>query len=257
MIFIAGPCVIEDESSTLEIAEFLKNELKDLPLDFYFKASFDKANRSSINSFRGPGLEEGLRILNKVKTSLNVKVLTDFHTPDQAKAVCEVVDGIQIPAFLSRQTDMIAEAVKHAVPRGIMVNIKKAQFTAPWDIEFVIQKAREVDPNVKLHITERGSSFGYQRLVVDMISFPVIQSFGVDAIYDATHSLQLPGGSVAGGQRQFMEPLAKAAIAAGAKGIFMECHPNPPAAKSDPSTVANLKDVKPLVEKLIKIKASC
>jgi len=268
MLLIAGPCVIEDEVLLDEIVHALLEQLAPLPVDFYFKASFDKANRSSIKSFRGPGLKDGLNSLSKIKEKYKVKILTDFHTPEQAIPVAEVVDFLQIPAFLCRQTEMIMAGVEAAIRFDRKINIKKGQFLAPWDTKNIIEKVRECAAEEKssfgskntnnFWMTERGVCFGYNRLVVDMISFQEIQSFGVPVIYDATHSIQLPGaaagGSATGGERKYLEVLARAAMAAGANGLFMECHPRPDKAKSDGPNAFYLDYVGEFVEQMIEIK---
>jgi 2-dehydro-3-deoxyphosphooctonate aldolase (KDO 8-P synthase) len=259
---IAGPCVIEDEGFVLEVAQELKRQLQGIDVDFYFKSSFDKANRTSIHSFRGPGLEKGLKILSKVKADLGLKVLTDFHTPDQANAVAEVVDYLQVPAFLCRQTDMIVAAAEAALKFKRKLNIKKGQFLAPWDTKNIVEKIREVEGSKKgsdhwFTLTERGTTFGYNRLVVDMISFQCMQEFGVPVIFDATHSVQKPGagdgGKSTGGMREYLESLARAAMAAGADGLFMECHPRPEVAKSDGPNAFYLQHVGEFVKQMLAI----
>ncbi len=250
LFFVAGPCVIESEEHTLKIAEKLKEIFSELGQFFIFKASFDKANRSSITSYRGPGLEEGLKILRKVKENFNLPILTDFHLPSQIFDVAEVADIVQVPAFLSRQTDMLIAAGKS----GRIVNIKKGQFLSPWDIKNVIEKVKSTG-NEKIIITERGFSFGYNNLVVDFRSFPVIKSFGVPVIFDVTHSLQLPGGlgNRSGGMSQFIEPLAKAGVACGVDGVFFEVHDNPACALCDGPNALEIGKVKSLVKKLISV----
>jgi 2-dehydro-3-deoxyphosphooctonate aldolase (KDO 8-P synthase) len=258
---IAGPCVIEDEGFVLEVAQELKRQLQGVEVDFYFKSSFDKANRTSIHSFRGPGLEKGLKILGRVKSDLGLKVLTDFHTPDQANAVAEVVDYLQVPAFLCRQTDMIVAAAEASLKFNRRLNIKKGQFLAPWDTKNIVEKIREVEGGKKngdwFTLTERGTSFGYNRLVVDMISFQSMQEFGVPVIFDATHSVQKPGagdgGKSTGGMREYLESLARAAMAAGADGLFMECHPRPEVAKSDGPNAFYLQHVGEFVKQMLAI----
>lgn len=244
MTLIAGPCVIEDEGLVMEIATELKHQLTGLPVQLFFKASFDKANRSSIDGFRGPGLTEGLRILNLVKEKLGLPVLTDVHEASQAEEVAKVVDFLQVPAFLCRQTDLIIATTEAALNWNRKVNVKKGQFLAPWDVKNIVEKVRAVEAKhsgphkkVDLHLTERGVTHGYNSLVVDMISFQTMAKMGVPTIYDATHSIQMPGGGPGGkstgGKREYLEVLARAAFAAGADGLFMEVHPRPEVAKSD------------------------
>jgi len=234
LLFISGPCVIESEEHTLKAAETLLSIFEKQGIPFIFKSSFDKANRSSIHSFRGPGLDKGLRILQKVKEKLGIPVTTDIHTPEQAKAVSEVCDLMQIPAFLCRQTDLIVAAAQ----TGKVVNIKKGQFMSPWDMKNVVEKVRETQ-DVPVMLTERGTTFGYNNLVCDMRGIPVMRGFGVPVCFDASHSVQLPGGNKtsSGGQREFIPTLTAAAIAAGADAIFIESHPSPKDAKSDAASV--------------------
>lgn len=250
-IFICGPCVIESEGLLDEVAGTLKEALAPYPhWDFYFKASFDKANRSAHDSFRGPGLERGLEMLANVKKKFGVKVLTDVHAVDQCAPAAKKVDALQIPAFLCRQTDLVQEAARQAAQNKISLNVKKGQFLAPWDMANVVEKVEGATGQKKpnwLWLTERGNSFGYNNLVVDMTSFPTMRAFGVPVIFDATHSVQLPGGAqggkVTGGRREFILPLARAATAVGIDGIFMETHPRPPEAKSDAANAFPLADV--------------
>jgi 2-dehydro-3-deoxyphosphooctonate aldolase (KDO 8-P synthase) len=270
MTLIAGPCVLEDEGLVMEIAQELKRQLTGLPIELYFKASFDKANRTSIEGFRGPGLQEGLKTLSKVREKTGLPILTDFHTPDQARPVAEVVDFLQVPAFLCRQTDMIVAAAEAALEFGRKLNIKKGQFLAPWDAKNIVEKVRAVEEKVKkskknspasdwFYLTERGSSFGYNTLVVDMISFQCMKQYGVPVIYDATHSIQTPGaapgGKSTGGKREYLEVLARSAMAAGADGLFMECHPRPAQAKSDGPNAFYLEHVGTFVRQLLEIRA--
>src|SRR6185436_12810738 len=225
----AGPCVIESEELAMETAHTLAAMAGRLGIGLIFKSSFDKANRSSIGSFRGPGLEEGLRVLRLVREETGLPVLTDVHEPDQCAPAAEACDVLQIPAFLCRQTDLVVAAAE----TGRAVNIKKGQFMAPDDMRKIVDKARSAG-NDRVTVTERGASFGYHNLVVDMRSFALLQDEGIPVIYDITHSLQLPGGGAeSGGQRRFAEPLARAAIAAGADGVFLEVHPDPENALSD------------------------
>jgi 2-dehydro-3-deoxyphosphooctonate aldolase (KDO 8-P synthase) len=227
---IAGPCVIESAESALRHAERLSRMARDTGLPLVFKSSFDKANRTSHASFRGPGLDEGLRILERVKAATGLPILTDIHEAEQAAAAAQAVDILQIPALLSRQTDLVAAAAK----TGCVINLKKGQFLAPWDMKAVVAKAESCG-NRRLLVTERGFSFGYNNLVSDMRSIVVMHGFGYPVIFDATHSVQLPGagGERSGGQREFIAPLARAAVAAGADAIFMEVHEDPDHALSD------------------------
>jgi 2-dehydro-3-deoxyphosphooctonate aldolase (KDO 8-P synthase) len=247
---IAGPCVIENEELVFETAKKLKEITDKLNLDFVFKTSYDKANRTSIKSFRGPGLEKGLAIIKEIKKALNIKVLTDVHDVHDVEKVAEVVDVIQIPAFLSRQTDLILEVSR----TGKIVNVKKAQFMAPWDIKFVIEKIESVG-NRNIWITERGYIFGYNNLVVDFRSIVIMKKFGYPVIYDATHSLQKPsaGNGFSAGEREFIPHLARAAVAVGIDGLFMEVHPNPENALSDAQTQYPLSQLENLLKQLIEI----
>lgn len=244
---IAGPCVIESESLIMETAESLKKMTTELGIPFIFKSSFDKANRSSTSSFRGLGLEEGLRILQKVKTEFGLPVLTDVHEDTPFDEVAEVVDVLQTPAFLARQTNFIQAVAKAGKP----VNVKKGQFMAPWDMNNVVDKCREVG-NEHIMVCERGVSFGYNTLVSDMRSLVIMRNTGCPVVYDATHSVQQPGGlgSASGGQREFVAPLARAAIATGVSGVFMETHPDPACAKSDGPNMWPLGRLKPVLETL-------
>ena len=247
---IAGPCVIESEESVMLIARTVKGIAGRLGLDYYFKASFDKANRTSISSYRGPGIEEGLRILKKAKDSCGVRICTDIHEPWQAEKAAEVADIIQIPAFLCRQTDLLAAAAR----TGRTVNVKKAQFLAPWDMRNVVEKLEGFGCR-DVMLCERGTSFGYNRLVVDMAGMGEMKEFGRPVIFDATHSVQVPGGmgSSAGGNRRYVEPLAKAAIAAGADGLFFEVHPDPDSALSDGPNMVRLADFEAMLERIIRV----
>lgn len=247
---IAGPCVIESEENVMLVAKKIKEITDELDIPFVFKSSFDKANRTSINSFRGPGLEEGLRILNKVKTELNLNVTTDIHEPYQAEEVAKVVDIIQIPAFLCRQTDLLVAAAK----TGKTVNVKKAQFLAPWDMKNVVGKLEE-SGNRDIMLCERGTSFGYNNLVVDMTGLVEMKKFGYPVVFDATHSVQKPGGkgNCTGGNREYVEYLAKAAIAVGADAIFMEVHPDPDNALSDGPNMVKLDELEEILVKLKKV----
>ena len=247
---IAGPCVIESEEMVLSIAGQMKELTEKLGIPYTFKASFDKANRTSLNSFRGPGMEEGLRILKKVKDTYQLPVCTDIHEPWQAAPAAEVADILQIPAFLCRQTDLLVAAAK----TGRCVNIKKAQFLAPWDMKNCVEKVRQ-SGNDNVMLCERGTSFGYNTLVVDMTGLRVMKEFGVPVIFDATHSVQKPGGNgtSTSGNRQYVEYLAKAAIAVGVDGLFMETHPDPDSAKSDGPNMVPLGEMEELLKKLIRV----
>ena len=247
---IAGPCVIESEEMVLSIAAQMKNITEEQGIPYTFKASFDKANRTSIHGFRGPGIERGLEILQKVKDVYGLPVCTDIHEPWQAERAAQVADILQIPAFLCRQTDLLVAAAK----TGKCVNIKKAQFLAPWDMKNCLDKVRESGNN-NVMLCERGTTFGYNTLVVDMTSLRVMKDFGVPVIFDATHSVQKPGGNgtSTGGNRQYVEYLAKAALAVGADGLFMETHPEPDHAKSDGPNMVPLGEMKTLLKKLIRV----
>ena len=252
---IAGPCVIESEALCLSIATRLKAMGEELGLPVIFKASFDKANRTSVNGFRGHGLEEGLRVLEKVRRETGLPVLTDVHLPDQVKVVAEVVDMLQTPAFLARQTDLITAAAASGRP----VNIKKAQFMAPGDMQAVLGKARAAagTDGGTIMLCERGSSFGYNNLIVDMRGLVIMREMGCPVVFDATHSVQLPGGGGdrSLGQRQFVAPLARAAMAVGIDGIFMETHPDPDQALSDGPNMVPLSELPSLMRQLIAIAA--
>jgi 2-dehydro-3-deoxyphosphooctonate aldolase (KDO 8-P synthase) len=258
MDFYIGPCVIESEALARQIAERLIKDLAPYQdeIKLHFKGSYDKANRSSFSSYRGPGIEEGLRILEMVNKEYGLPTLTDFHTPDQALPVAKVVSVLQVPAFLCRQTDMIYAGAEACAKYGRELKVKKGQFLSPEETKNIVDKASHFLPKEKILLTERGSSFGYNNLVVDMASFQIMKSFGVRAIHDATHCVQRPGGlgTSTGGKRDQILVLAKAAIAAGADGIFMECHPDPSKALSDAATAIPLDSVKGIVEKLLKIK---
>jgi len=256
LFLIAGPCVIESESHARSLAERVAKITADAGVPYIFKASYDKANRSSGKAFRGPGLTEGLRILARIKADLHLPILTDIHDASQAAPAAEVADVLQIPAFLSRQTDLLVAAAK----TGLIVNVKKAQFLSPWDMGNVVEKIAAAG-NQKIILTERGASFGYNNLVVDMRTFPVLAKFGYPVVYDVTHSVQLPGGQghASGGQPEFIEPLACAGVATGVDGIFLETHDNPGAALSDgpnalplaqlPQLLARLKELSMLVRR--------
>jgi 2-dehydro-3-deoxyphosphooctonate aldolase (KDO 8-P synthase) len=250
LAFIAGPCVIESEDITLRIAEKLTEYSKKYKIPFIFKSSYDKANRTSVNSYRGPGIDEGLRILQKVKEKFEVLVLSDIHSVNEIERAANVLDVIQIPAFLCRQTDIIVAASITGKP----VNIKKGQFLAPSDIKNIIDKFTSTG-NHNLLVTERGTSFGYNNLVADMRSIPIMQGFGFPVIYDATHSVQLPGGlgNSSGGQREFIEPLARAAVAAGCNAVFMEVHEDPDKALCDGPNMLNIESFFALAKKLTEL----
>lgn len=249
-ILIAGPCVIESEENVMQVAERVKEIAEGLDLDYYFKASFDKANRTSIDSYRGPGMEEGLHILQKVKDTYGLKICTDIHEPRQADRTAEVADILQIPAFLCRQTDLLVAAAKTSK----IINVKKAQFLAPWDMGNVIKKLEEAG-NKNIMLCERGSTFGYNTLVVDMIGILEMKKFGYPVVMDATHSVQKPGGkgTTTGGNKEYIEPLTKAAIAAGADALFFEVHPDPDNALSDGPNMVKLDEFEGLLERAIKV----
>jgi len=247
---VAGPCVIEDEATTLQVAHFLKKIGDSLDLPIIFKTSYDKANRTSIDSYRGPGIEKGLKIIRKVKAETGLPVLSDVHHPEEVEKVKEVLDVIQIPAFLCRQTDLVLTAAR----TGVAVNLKKGQFLSPREMGPAIAKVTSTG-NHRILVTERGTSFGYNNLVVDMRSIAILREFGFPVVFDATHSVQLPGGSgtCSGGQREFVSHLSKAAVAAGADGVFMEVHPDPAAARCDGPNSLPLEALSPLLMKLREI----
>ena len=252
LVLIAGPCVIESESLTLHAAERLMTICNGIAMPLIFKASYDKANRTSATSFRGPGMREGLQILAKVKESLGLPILTDVHSIEEIGPVAEVADVLQIPAFLCRQTDLIDAAARS----GRVINIKKGQFLAPWDMRNVVDKALSTG-NSQIILTERGASFGYNNLVSDMRSLPIMRKTGYPVVYDATHSVQLPGGlgGASGGQREFVEYLSRAAVATGVDGIFLEVHEDPENALCDGPNSIKLADLPPLLKKLKAIDA--
>jgi 2-dehydro-3-deoxyphosphooctonate aldolase (KDO 8-P synthase) len=257
MELFSGPCVLESEGLALEIASYLKENLSHLENDINltFKGSFDKANRTSIDSYRGPGIELGLKIMEKVKLETGLPVITDFHLPEQADEVASVVDTMQVPAFLCRQTDLLVAGAKACAKHNTRLKIKKGQFLSPAETENIVKKVENFLPKDQIMLTERGSSFGYNNLVVDMASFMIMKSFGVKTIHDATHCVQRPGGlgNITGGKREQIEVLAKAAIAAGADGLFMECHPNPDKALSDSTTSLDMRKIPSLIAKLLRI----
>ena len=250
LILIAGPCVVENEALCLKIAEALRKTCDRLGLTYVFKASYDKANRTSGRSFRGPGLDAGLRVLARVRSEFDVPVLTDVHTEEEAQAAAAAVDVLQIPAFLCRQTDLIQTAVR----TGRIVNLKKGQFLSPIEMGQVVKKAREAGAK-KLLVTERGTTFGYNNLVADMRSIPIMRGFGFPVIFDATHSVQLPGGGgdKSSGQRQFAPVLARSAVAAGADGLFIETHPKPDEALSDGPNMIPLGEMPRVLAGLVRI----
>ena len=252
LLLIAGPCVIESEAHAVGLALALRDRARRAGVQYVFKASFDKANRTSTRSFRGPGLEEGLRILARVREAAGVPILTDIHEPWQAARAAEVADVLQIPAFLVRQTDLVVAAAA----TGCVVNLKKGQFLAPDDMRHAIEKVTGAG-NRQVLVTERGTSFGYHNLVVDMRAFPILRRFGFPVVYDVTHSLQLPGAGdgVTAGQAEFIEPMASAGVAAGVDGVFMEVHERPSEAKSDAQNALRLDLVDPLLHRLVRIHA--
>ena len=253
LAFIAGPCVIESVAGTMDLAARLVRLARELDVPLVFKASFDKANRTSVDSYRGPGLAEGLAVLKEVRDRFGVPVLTDIHEPGQAAVAAEFVDILQIPAFLCRQTDLVVAAAE----TGKVVNVKKGQFVSPWDMEHAVNKLRGAGTE-KILLTERGASFGYNNLVVDMRALPVLRGLGCPVIYDATHSVQLPGGAggSSGGQREFIPPLARAAMAAGIDGLFLEVHPDPDRALCDGPNSLPLAGVEGLLRQLLAIRAA-
>jgi 2-dehydro-3-deoxyphosphooctonate aldolase (KDO 8-P synthase) len=256
LVLVAGPCVIESRELVFEIAERVKQITDKLGIDYIFKASFDKANRSSGASFRGPGVSDGLEVLAEVKQRYGLRVLTDIHESHQAAPVAEVVDVLQIPAFLCRQSDLLLAAAQATRGTDKVINVKKGQFLAPWDMAQVVAKLREAGAE-NIWLTERGSSFGYNTLVVDYRSLPQLKALGCPVIFDATHSVQQPGGrgTSSGGQREFVAPLARAAVAVGVDGLFMEVHPDPENALSDGPNMVPLHRLEPLLEQLLAIRA--
>jgi 2-dehydro-3-deoxyphosphooctonate aldolase (KDO 8-P synthase) len=247
LFLIAGPCVIESEEHARRIAEQVARAASDAGMPFIFKASYDKANRSSVKAFRGPGVKEGLKILGKIKADLKLPILTDIHEASHAAAAAEICDVLQIPAFLSRQTDLLVAAAK----TGRVVNVKKGQFLSPWDMSNVVEKIASAG-NTNILVTERGASFGYQNLVVDVRAFPILRKLGYPVVFDVTHSVQLPGGQghASGGQPEFIEPLARAGVAAGVDGIFLETHDDPATALSDGANALPLPQLAGLLARL-------
>jgi 2-dehydro-3-deoxyphosphooctonate aldolase (KDO 8-P synthase) len=253
LFLIAGPCVIEDYTTSFTIASFLKDLTDRLEIPFVFKASYDKANRTSISSYRGPGKQEGLDILKKLKDTLGLTIISDVHSPYEVENAAQVLDIIQIPAFLCRQTDLITEAAKSSKP----LNIKKGQFLAPWDMKNIVDKAKSAGAH-DIFLTERGASFGYNNLVVDFRGIPIMQQTGCPVVFDATHSVQLPGGQgqSSGGQREHAPVLARAAVAAGVDGLFMEVHENPDKALCDGPNSLNFPMIEALLPQLKAIRAA-
>jgi 2-dehydro-3-deoxyphosphooctonate aldolase (KDO 8-P synthase) len=253
LLLIGGPCALESEEIARQVAGTLKEICGRLGIGYVFKASFDKANRTSLSSYRGPGLKEGLAILARIRKELAVPVISDIHEVSQVEAAAEVLDVLQIPAFLCRQTDLLVAAARTGKP----VSIKKGQFVSPWDMENAVNKLRATD-NRKIMLVERGASFGYNNLVVDMRSLPVMRAMGCPVIYDATHSVQLPGGAggSSGGQREFIVPLARAAMAIGIDGLFMEIHPQPEKALCDGPNSLPLDGIEPILTQLLRIRAA-
>jgi 2-dehydro-3-deoxyphosphooctonate aldolase (KDO 8-P synthase) len=251
LLLIGGPCALESEGLAREVAETMMEICDRLKISYVFKASFDKANRTSLSAYRGPGLEKGLSTLAKIRQEMQVPVISDIHDVSQVEAAAEVLDIIQIPAFLCRQTDLLTAAAR----TGKTINVKKGQFVSPWDMKNVVDKMRGAGGK-KIMLVERGASFGYNNLVVDMRSLPTMRSLGCPVIFDATHSVQLPGGAggSSGGQREFIEPLARAATAAGIDGLFMEIHPAPDKALCDGSNSIPLHDIEQLLTKIVRIR---
>ena len=256
LVVMAGLNVLEDEALALEVCAELKSICADLGLPYIFKASFDKANRSSVSSYRGPGEADGLAMLTKLKAKHNVPIVTDLHTPAQAEPVAAIADVVQLPAFLVRQTDLVVAAAKAVGAQQGWLHVKKAQFLAPWDCANIIAKAREVSPDVQIILCERGTSFGYNNLIVDMLGIAEMKKFGVPVTMDATHAVQLPGadprtkGASTGGRREGVPVLAKAAVAAGANGVFLEFHPEPDSALCDAPSCLPLSDARDLLSQL-------
>ena len=255
LFLVAGPCVIESEEHAIRMAEIIKGVTRSMNFPFIFKASYDKANRTSIRSYRGPGLKEGLRILKKIKDEIHIPILTDVHQAVDVPEVAQVADVLQIPAFLSRQTDLVVAAALS----GRAVNIKKGQFMAPWDMKHAVEKCRDAG-NTRVFLTERGASFGYNNLVVDMRSLAIMRKFA-PVVFDATHSVQLPsaqadgnGQATSGGQPEFIPLLARAAVAAGVDGVFMEVHDNPKEAKSDGANALESTKLRGLLKELLAVK---
>ncbi|NNJ26720.1 3-deoxy-8-phosphooctulonate synthase [Alienimonas chondri] len=251
--FILGPCVIEGEDFVLKAADRVASIAADLGVPAVFKCSFDKANRTSASSFRGPGLDEGLRIMEKAGAATGLPLTTDVHLPSQCDAVAQVIDVLQIPAFLARQTDLLEAAAAAVLKHGGAVNVKKPQFVAPEDTRHAVEKLRGAGCD-RVLLTERGSAFGYGRLVNDFTGLAVMASFGVPVVFDATHSVQRPGGATTGGNRAAVPPLARAAVAAGVDAVFLECHPDPDNAQSDGPNQVDFKDVPDLLRSLVRLR---
>ena len=255
LLFIAGPCVIESERLVLDVARRLADLADRFHLQLVFKSSFDKANRTSVDSFRGPGLEAGLEILARVKAATGLPILTDVHERHQALPAAEVCDILQVPAFLARQTDLVQAVAEATAKTGRAINVKKPQFTAPEDMVHVVRKC-EAFGNPRVLLTERGTTFGYGRLINDMRAIPTMQELGTPVIFDATHSVQMPGGHTTGGQRQMVSFLARAAVACGCDGVFFETHPEPDQALSDGPNMVRLDDLPALIRQLLRLRAA-
>jgi 2-dehydro-3-deoxyphosphooctonate aldolase (KDO 8-P synthase) len=254
LVFIAGPCVIESEALISEVSATLADVAARQNVPIVFKSSFDKANRTSIHSFRGPGLDEGLAILDRVRQKSGLPVTTDIHESDQAAAAAEVCDIVQIPAFLARQTNLVHAAAAETGRRGRVINVKKPQFIAPEDAAHIVNKCVEAG-NLSVLLTERGATFGYGRLVNDMRAIPIMQRLGTPVVFDATHSVQLPGGAATGGQREMIPFLARAAVACGCDAVFIETHPNPDRALSDGPNMLPLADLPALIAQLVRLRS--
>jgi 2-dehydro-3-deoxyphosphooctonate aldolase (KDO 8-P synthase) len=253
LLFIAGPCVIESEQLVLDVARRLADLAERLSIQLVFKSSYDKANRTSIDSFRGPGLAAGLEILAKIKAATGLPILTDVHEPNQAAPAAAVCDILQVPAFLARQTDLVQAIAAATARTGGAVNVKKPQFAAPEDMQHAVKKC-EASGNPRVLLTERGTTFGYGRLINDMRAIPVMQGLGTPVIFDATHSVQLPGGPTTGGQRQMVAFLARAAVACGCDGVFFETHPEPDRALSDGPNMIRLDELPSLIKQLLRLR---
>lgn len=254
LVFIAGPCVIESEALITEVSGRLAEVAQRLDVPIVFKSSFDKANRTSVHSFRGPGLEKGLAILEKVRRTTGLPITTDIHETHQAEPAAEVCDIVQIPAFLARQTDLVHAAAAATAKCGRVINVKKPQFIAPEDAIHIVKKCEEAG-NANILLTERGTTFGYGRLVNDMRAIPIMQRMGPPVVFDATHSVQLPGGASTGGQREMIPYLARAAVACGCDAVFFETHPNPDQALSDGPNMVPLAELPQLIEQLMRIRS--